>query len=173
MKWLRLCLQTVGALSVLLSVVGATAVAWNFYSPTSARINKATRKDSVFILNWGGISTNQDFKVVASYQSSRSLTGDHLDYYCIDLPKFEVAGPEKDEWHVGPEKNPLLADALDLAVNDARQYGDCVPSAERANSDAVKIMFVSTIVHGHQPTAADIILYDTNHHKLYYVSFKT
>jgi hypothetical protein len=25
----------------------------------------------------------------------------------------------------------------------------------------------------HQATAADIILYDTNNHKLYYVSFKT
>src|ERR1700675_2136296 len=113
MKWLRPCLQIIGALSLVLMAVAAIAVAWGIYNGTSEKFNKATRKDSLFILNWGGISTNQNFRVVASYQSPRSFTGDHLDYYCIDLPKFEVADAEKVEWHDGPEKNPLLAEALE------------------------------------------------------------
>jgi hypothetical protein len=123
-------------------VVAAVVVAWTLHKATSEKVDKATRKHSLFILHRGGISANQDFKVVASYQSSRSLTGDHFDHYCIDLPKFDVPGPEKDEWHDGPEKNPLLADALALAVNAALQYGDCLPTAEKANSDAMKIIYL-------------------------------
>lgn len=172
-KWIRLGLQTVGALSLLLLAAAAVAVALGIYSGTSEKFNKATRKDSLFILNWGGISTNQDFKVVASYQSPRSLTGDHLDYYCIELPKFEVADAEKNEWQDGPENNPLLAEALELAANDARMHGDCFPAAGQVNSEAMKIMFVSVTLHDREPTAADIILYDTQNRKLYYVSFKT
>ena len=173
MKWLRLCLQAVGALSLLLLMIAAVAVMWTLYSTTSEKVDKATRKDALSILNWGGISTSQDFKIVSSYQSSRNVTGDHLDYYCIDLPKFDVSGPEKDSWEDGPEQNPLLAGALELAVNGARQYGGCIPPVEKANSDAMKMMFVSTTVNDHQATAADIILYDKNNHKLFYVSFKT
>jgi len=173
MKWLRLSLQTIGALSLLLLSVAGVVVALSIYSGTSEKFNKATRKDSLFILNRGGISTNQNFKVIASYQSPRSLTGDHLDYYCIELPKFEVADAEKNEWHDGPEKNPLLVEALELAVNDAHMHGECFPPVEKANSEAMKIMFVSVTLHDREPTAAEIILYDTNNSKLYYVSFKT
>jgi hypothetical protein len=173
MKWLRLCLQTIGALSLLLLTVVAFAVALGIYNGTSEKFNKATRNDSLFILNWGGISTNQNFKVVASYQSPKNVTGDHLDYYCIELPTFEAADGQKGQWHDGPEKNPLLAEALKLAVNDARMHGDCFPTAEKANSETMKIMFVSVMLHDREPTAADIILYDTSNHKLYYVSFKT
>jgi len=172
-KWLRLCLQTIGAFSLLLLVAAAVTVAFGIYSGTSEKLNKATRKDSLFILNWGGIPTNQDFKVIARYESPRSFTGDHLDYYCIELPKFEVAEAEKNEWHDGPENDPLLSEALEFAVNDARMHGDCLPTASQANSEAMKIMFVSVTLHDREPTADDIILYDTKNRKLYYVSFKT
>jgi hypothetical protein len=127
----------------------------------------------VFFLDFFLYRTNQDFKVIASYESPRGLTGDHLDYYCIELPKFEIAEAEKDEWHDGPENNPLLSEALEFAVNDARMHGDCFPDASQANSEAMKIMFVSVTLHDREPTAADIIFYDTKNRKLYYVSFKT
>jgi len=150
----------------------AVAVGWTVYSGMSESFNKATPKDSLFILNWGGISTNQNFKVIASYQSKRSFTGDHVDYYCIDLPKFEVADIQKNEWHDGPEENPLLAEALELALNTA-SHSNCLPSVEKANSKAMKIKFVSVALNDRFPTAADIILYDTESGRLYYVSFKT
>jgi hypothetical protein len=56
-KWLRLCLQTIGAFSLLLLVAAAVVVALSIYSGTTEKLNKATRKDSLFILNWGGIPT--------------------------------------------------------------------------------------------------------------------
>jgi len=105
MKWLRPGLQIIGALSLLLFVIAAIVIGSDIYSGMSERFNKATPKDTLFILNWGGIPTNQNFKVIASYQSRRSFTGDHVDYYCIELPKFEVADIQKNEWHDGPEEN--------------------------------------------------------------------
>jgi len=171
MKWLRVGLEIVGAASLL---VGMALVAWIVYGNSSDKVNKATRKDAQFILNGSGLSTNQDYKIISSYESSRSLTGDHLDYYCIELPKFEVAEWAKEEWQNLPEQNPILAAALQLAVNDARQQGgDCIPSAEEANSTAMKLMFLQVVLHSRQATAADIILYDPQKRRLFYVSFKT
>jgi len=170
MKWFRVALEMIGGASLLAVVCFGS---WYLYSNFSEKVNKASRKDAVFILNVGGLSPDQDYRITSSYESSRSFTGDHLDYYCIELPKFEVAEWAKDQWHSGPETDSLLADALELAVNDARQHGGCIPSAQEANSAGMKIMFWQVVLHDRQPTAADIILYDSQKQKLYYVSFKT
>ena len=170
MKWLRLGLEVIGALSL---AAVAILVVLMIREWKVDKVNAATKSDALFILNWGGISTNQDFKVIASYRSSRNITGDHLDYYCLELPRFEIAEPMKDEWHDGPETNPLLAGALELAINSAKGHGDCLPSAEKANSETMKIMFWRVVLYGRQATAADILLYESKTKRLYYVSFKT
>jgi hypothetical protein len=169
MKWLRLALEVVGGLAlVMLAVVGASVV-WQFRQ--SDRINAATKRDARFILNWAGIPTDEDYKVVASYQSSRSFTGDHFDAFCIDLPKFEET--KKTNLREGPETNPLLAEALAFGLNSAHDRVSCIPSPEAANSKAMRIMFSSVLLHDRYPTAADIIVYDPAQKKLYYVSYKT
>jgi hypothetical protein len=91
-------LEIIGAASLLAVVFLGVRIV---YGNSSDRVNKATRKDVQFAPNWGGISTNQDYRIVSSYQSSRSFTGDHLDYFCIELPKFEVAEWAKNQWHDG------------------------------------------------------------------------
>ena len=172
MKWVRLVLQIVGALSVALFVVAAVVIGWGIYTAMSERINKATPGDALFILNWGGIPTNQNYKVVGSYQSRRSFTGDHFDYYCIELPKFEVADSEKNHWHDGPEENPLFAEALEIAVSDAHVRIACFPPFEQVNSKAMKIKLENVTLHDGFPEGADIILYDTERRMLYYASFQ-
>jgi len=171
MKWVRLILQIVGALSLALFVIAAVVIGWDAYTAMSEHINKATPRDALFILNWGGIPTNQNFKVIGSYQSRRSFTGDHFDYYCIELPKFEVADSEKNHWHDGPEENPLLAAALETAASSP--LAPCFPPFEQVNSKAMKIKFESVTLHDGFPEGADIILYDTERRMLYYVSFMT
>lgn len=169
MKWVRRGLEVFGALSLLMLVVLAVLIVYSLRD----KVNTAEKRDAVFILNWGGIPTNQDFKIISSYRSARNITGDHLDYYCIELPRFEVAENEKEQWHDGPETNPVLAEALQLGVDTARLHGDCFPSIDRANSEAMKIMLCSVTLHDRYPTAADIILYDSKTRRLYYVSYKT
>jgi hypothetical protein len=169
MKWLRLSLEAVGGLALLSALIFAGGI----YSDFSEKVNKATRKDVLFVLNWGGLPAEQDYKVVASYQSPRNFTGDHLDYFCIDLPRYEVAQWAKTDWQEAPEQNPLLAEALDLALAAAREHGDCIPSPEEVKTTGTKIMFQKVVLRSHQATAADIILYAPHKRVLYYVSFKT
>ena len=168
MKWLRLGLEIVGALAL----IGLGAAVWVFHDGNSEKANMAKRNDATFVLNWGGISTNQDFHVIGSYRSPRNFNGDHLDFFCIQIENFEVTSQTKDEWRDGPEKDPVLAAALELGINDAREHGDCFPSIEEANSQNMKIMFWSVVLHGRQPTGADILLYDPKKRRLYFVSSK-
>jgi len=168
MKWLRWVLGAIGVLSLLAVTFAGVWV----LRASSERTNADGRNNALFVLKWGGISTNQDFKVTSSYNSARNLTGDHLDYYCIDLATFEVADYAKEQWQDGPEKNPLLADALRSGIEAAREHGNCMPPVEQANSAAMKIMFWSVTLHGRYPSAADIILYPSSR-RLYYVSYKT
>jgi hypothetical protein len=170
MKWLRIALEVIGASSLLMLAIGA---AWFNHDRTAERVGTATQKDVLFVLNWGGISTKQDFRILSSYQSQRSMTGDHLDYYCIELSTFDVADYAKEQWQDGPEKNPPLAEALRLGADDAHQHASCFPSAKEADSEGMKIMFWSVVLHGRQPSAADIILYAPKNRMLYYVSYKT
>lgn len=107
----------------------AIGAAWFIHDITSAKTNidTAKPKDALFILNWGGIPTNQDFRILSSYKSSRNITGDHIDAYCIELSRFEIADYAKEQWQDGPEKNPLLAEALQLGADDAHEHAGCFP----------------------------------------------
>jgi hypothetical protein len=169
LKWVRVRLEIVGGASLIFLAVVAVLIV----QQSSDKVNKAGRKDVLLILTRSGIPTNQDFKLIASYESSTSFTGDHLDYFCVELPRFEIADHTKNEWHDDPEKNPILAEALEQAVNAARQQGGCFPSSEEADSETMKIKFESVLLHDSFPTSADIILYDSKRKKLYYVSYKT
>jgi len=169
MKWLRVGLEIIGALLLILAV----AAGWSAYSGTSEKVNAAKPKDVLFILNWTGISTQQDFKVLASYQSSRNSTAGHLDFYCIELSQFDATAYARTEWEDAPETDPLLVEALEAGVSAAREHNDCFPSATEANSAGIKITFRSVVLNDRHPTSADIILYDPKSSKLYYVSYKT
>ncbi len=78
LKWFRVGLEIFGAVSLI-------GIALFFLWPSSDRHNAASRKDVLRILNQAEISTNQDFKILGSYQSARSFTGDYFDYYCVEL----------------------------------------------------------------------------------------
>jgi len=168
LKWIRIGLEIVGAASLIFLAVVAILI----FQQSRDRVNKAKPKDVFFILNSGGIPTNQELKIIASYESSKTLTGDHLDYYCIELPKFGDLNLAEDKWHDGPETNPIYTEALKEGVNEAHQENSCFPSPEEANSKAMKIMFGDVVVNGLHPIVADITLYDPKNRKLYYVSYK-
>ena len=165
LKWFRVALEIVGALSL----IGIAYFLW----PPSDRLNAASRKDVLRVLNRAEISTNQDFKILGSYQSSRSFTGDYFEYYCIALSKFDIANHgEVRLWNDGPEQNQLLVEALDGGVAEALAHGNCFPSSREANSEAMKMMFSSVFIDGHHPSAAEIFLFDPKNKRLYYVGYK-
>jgi hypothetical protein len=159
-------LQAVGALAILAVLAAA---AWLFL-PLSSK-----SPDATFVLNWAGISPAQNWKVISSHASPRSLTGDHTDYYCIQLEKFEVKDSHTvQQWRDGPEANPLLAEAVKFGAHWANtQSPSCFPSPDRANSKEMKIYIWSTTIHDRRPTAAEIILFEPSTNRLFYVAYKT
>lgn len=170
MKWLRIGLEIVGALALLATAVLAVLI---YRQSFSDRVDAASKRDALYALNWGGISAQQDFRIISSYQSSRNITGDHVDYYCLQLTKFDIEESMKDEWHDGPETDPLLAEALKMAIESTRGHGNCLPSFDKANSPVMKIRFISVVLRDHFATAADILIYEPQTMRLFYVSFKT
>ena len=172
MKVIRALLQIIGALAL---VAFLFIVVWFFLNSPFSPKNASNKNDAVFILNWAGIDKNQDWKIIESSASARNITGDHVDYYCIQLQRFDVDKiPLQEEWRHGPEKDPLLATAVEDAAKWAIYEGSkCFPPPEVANSSSMKIMFWSVTTHGRYPAAAKVILYQPETKRLFYVSYST
>jgi hypothetical protein len=170
MRFLRIFLQCIGALALLLLTAVVTYAFVSFSGPT-----KTTDKgDAVFVLNWAGINTSQNWSVIDASISSRNITGDHADYYCIQLEDIAITQPNPLGWRVGPESNELLISALERAIGWAKQEGaDCFPSFELANSGQMKILFWGMNTHGRDPAGAQVLLLHPSTKQLFYVSFDT
>ena len=97
MSFITKGLQVFGALAFAAVVAVFGYITYIFVSDTD-RTNTATKDSVQFVFNWGGININQDYKVLSSFESQRSLTGDHLDHYCIQITDFSPSGNEKENW---------------------------------------------------------------------------
>lgn len=170
MRLVRIILQCVGALALLLLAAAATYAFVSFSGPT-----KTTDKDeAVFVLNWAGVKTSQNWSVIDGSISARNITGDHTDYYCIQLEDVSITQSNPVQWQFGPEANELLASALEQAISWAKQEGaNCFPSFELANSAQMKILFWGMTTHGRFPAGAQVLLLQPSTKRLFYVSFDT
>ena len=169
MKWLRTGLQIIGAALLALLVAGA----WLIYRDMTEHVNAAGAGDASTILKRIDINPDPSKRVIGSYSSERSFTGDHVDAYCIQLSTFELANDTAKYWHEGPESNPILIDALHWALDDAHIHAPCFPTFEQANSKGVMLRFLSADLHDRMATAAEIVLYEPRTKMLYFVSYKT
>jgi hypothetical protein len=171
MKAVRLILMALGVL-FLTAIVGVAA-AWTYSrSQYSERIDRAGEKDVVIVLNWGGLNRNQPYKVISSYQSQQSFTGDHEDYFCIQITEFRPDARNVTEWVFGEELNSIIADARRLAFKvgePANCFGQILP----ADSSDVAAYIWSIDLHGRFPASANIIFYHRPTNRLLYVSYKT
>jgi len=119
MKILVKILASIGGLAV---TVVAVAVAFYVYQmgPSAEKVNKASKKDVLFILNWGGLENTQGYEVLSSYQSPQTFLPDHLDYYCLQLENFNPNSEEKNTWVFGAEGNSLINEARKLLASSGK-----------------------------------------------------
>lgn len=168
MKLLRVLLQCVGGLAIVVLVVVAVYAFLSFSGPRK----NTSKDDAVFVLNWAGLNPTQNWSVIDGSISARNITGDHADYYCIQLQDISIAEPDRAGWRNGPETNDLLAEALEQSIGWARNEGaSCFPSVELANSDQMRILFWNVVIHGRFPTGAQVLLLYPATKQLFYVSF--
>lgn len=170
MRVIRVILQCVGALALVFIVGVATYAYWAFSGPTK----RTDKDDAVFVLNWAGLNPSQNWTVIDGSGSERNITGDHADYYCIQLEDMTIRERNAGEWQAGPETNEVFASALEQAIQWAKLEGaGCFPSFEAANSQDMKILFVGMHTDGRHPGGAQVLLLQPSTKRLFYVSFET
>ncbi|GAA5171286.1 hypothetical protein [Viridibacterium curvum] len=170
MRYIAKGLQIFGALS-LAAVIAALGYLTYAIASNVDRENVATKRSVAFVLNWGGLSTSQEYKVLSSFESARSFTGDHLDHYCIQISNFSPSDNEKENWQ---QVSSLGSPAKEAAI-EAQKNGNASECFARdiTNSDKTLAYVWSATLHSSRITAYDIILFDPQTKRLLYVSDKT
>ena len=164
-KWMLLIWGAVSLLWVIVTMAMFVYSMRTFGSTGSrAKKDKATAYDVRFILNGCNIGDAKTEKVVHSYVSERSFTGDHVDAYAIKIKPVALSQLEAppsafgEGWVRGDTANPVIRDAVKMATDftnsdDLRWF-----PAETELLSARYYIWVNTIyLHGSRATAADLI----------------
>ncbi|WP_133468028.1 hypothetical protein [Paraglaciecola marina] len=126
----------------------------------------------VFTLNHGNITTEQNFEVIYSQQSPPVFNGDHLDFYCIQLEKFEFQSPKENEWIFGKESNPLFSEAR-KEISRMADIANCFDGETNAESENIASKIWSIHAGRNHLEGAVVIMYHKPTNRLLYVSFQT
>ena len=163
-------LQILGALSLAVILVAVGVLGYSV-ATNGNRINVATKDGVQFVFNWSGLKSNQEYKVLSSFESTRSLTGDHLDYYCIQISDFSPNDNNKENWQpVSSLLNPIKE-----AAHEAQQVGNASQcfGREIANPDNFLAYVWSATLHSKRITGLNVIFFDPQTKRLLYVGYKT
>jgi hypothetical protein len=173
-----------GAISLAGVVAIAGFAAYQFTFGNRAKTDFAAPQNVRFVLNWCNLGESRTEKVIHSYQSSRSFTGDHLDAYAIkilrvtpeELTATNAASPGRT-WHRGDQLPTLLDDAVRFA---AMFLGDgetgeipWFPKEAELRSNQFYVFPQSIYYYGGRPIEADLIFVRPADKMLFYFSAKT
>ncbi len=99
--------------------LGALFAYW--YGPGNKdKIDYAAKEDVRFVLNWCGIGDSNFKKVIHSFSSERSFTGDHFDAFAIEIKHISIDelthNPKNGDtvWHRGDKLDGIIGDAIDF-----------------------------------------------------------
>jgi hypothetical protein len=138
----------------------------------------ATNQDVRFVLNWCRLGDERMEKVVHSYQSARSLLGDHLDAYAIKISHVDEAELVRDDFGTGwfrcDQLDGVLKDAVDFAAGWLhRDDIGWFLTEDELKSDRVYVFPWSIYCHGTHPSAIELIFVRPKDKMVFYMSTKT
>jgi hypothetical protein len=174
-KLSRQLLTVWGAISLLgLIATGG----YLFYSMTIGNTNiegKATKSDVRFVLNWCGLGDQRIEKVLKSYTSARSFTGDHLDAYAIKITNVNLdeltitKGNSHGSWYRMDSLPTVLDEAVSF-VGGWQHETPWFPTEESLRTKGFYVYPWSIYCHGVSPSAAKLIFIDPTEKIVYYIS---
>jgi hypothetical protein len=142
----------------------------------SPKVDFATTNDVQFVFNWGHVPLNQSYRVVHSYRTAASFSGDHLEAYAIQIEAFPeglLEGRERPKWAPGPFTNDFCVKALReaevQAVSDRLTW---FPQADTLNSPAFYVHFEQITLSDDVVYAARVLAYERRSKTLYFISYK-
>jgi len=144
------------------------------------RIDRITPSKAMFVLHWSNIGDKAKIeKILHSFESPRSFTGDHADFYSLKIDKFPEPILQLNDkepvkyWIEGPVNNSILKDAIDaVCVGASSESVAWFPQPTEINSNRFYLSFNTVVIHNQYPTAVQLIAYDRKEKILYYASIK-
>ena len=139
------------------------------------KTDSASPHDVRFVLNWCRLGDDRIEKVIHSYVSARSLTGDHLDAYAIKITHVSIEElTANTDWYRGDQ----LPKTLDEAVSFVgywlgRDEVSWFPRETELRSSEVYVYPWSIHYHGTEPSAAEIIFIRPKDKMVFFFSGKT
>ena len=178
MNRLKAILAVWGGVSGILLIIAVSYLAYGFTIGNKDRLDSASKKDVRFVLNWCELGDKRIESVLHSYQSARSLTGDHLDAYAIKIANVSLSELEKPSHdYVKWTRGDKLAGVLKQGVELISSFADLdklkwFPNLEQLSSDKIYVNSWLIEMHGERPTAAQIIFVNPADKVVYYASVK-
>lgn len=136
--------------------------------------DSASKSDVRFVLNWSELGDERIEKVIKSYESARSFTGDHLDAYAIkitDVSISELSNTRTGTWHQVDSLPEILDDAVSL-IGGWQYEIPWFPSEEKLRNDGFYVYPWSIYCHGVKPRSAQLIFLKPDEKMVYYISVK-
>jgi hypothetical protein len=171
----RLALLIWGALSLACVLVLAGVMVWQ---GNQLRVDRASPKDVRFVLNWCELGEDRIDKVLHSYVSGQSITGDHLEAYAIrvtHLDRTELATAAEENalqsWYRGDRLPPMLAEVV---RNPATSSGEIpwFPSEAELRSANTYVYPWRLLYHGLRLDGVDLIVARPADRTIFYYSSK-
>jgi hypothetical protein len=178
LKIFGIALQIIGALA-LIGIFAVALMVFPWFLPSGPKIDHVTPDKAIFVLNWAQIGDKSKIqRVLHSYESPRSFTGDGINAYCLQIDRFPEEVLRKDDsvrevWLKPPLDDALLMEALKTASMMAHSDNLAwFPSAETLNSNRFYLNFWTIVAHNHMVTTVQLIAYDREERKIYYADAK-
>ena len=166
-----------GAISLVGVIVIIGYLAYSMTLGNENIENKATKSDVRFVLNWCGLGDQRIEKVVHSYTSARSFTGDYLDAYEIKITNVTVDelinenDSKPGHWY-RMDSLPTVLDQAVTFVGGWQHETPWFPTEEKLRKKDFYVYPWSIYCHGVTPTAAELIFVNPTEKKVYYVGSK-
>ncbi len=174
MKYIKIILAIWCGFAGLLLLFFSGMFAYNIYFSNHTQHNIATDQDVRFVLNWPGLGDERMTTVLNSYESARSMTGDHLDAYEIQtsgIAESELQDPKA--WERGDQLEGVIKEGVLLATSFVDLHSlSWFPGRAMIMSNEIYVYSWSVYFHGKQATAAKLIFAKPSDNKIFYVSIK-
>jgi hypothetical protein len=143
---------------------------WIFTPWSDVRLDRATREDVRFVVNWTELGEQRVERVLRSYQSARHFTGDHFDAFAIRLNS--LSAPElasNPRWVRGDRADDVIKKAVEFVTSTPAEL-NWLPSGEAFLTEGYYIWRGRVELNGDDVTAAAVIFAHPASQTVFYVS---
>ncbi|MFD0793815.1 hypothetical protein ACFQZX_09305 [Mucilaginibacter litoreus] len=173
--WHRI-LITWGAICLAGIVLFVSYIAYSLTFGNKTSIDEASKSDVRFVLNWCGLGDNRINKVIKSYASPTSLTGDHLDAYSIKITDVTLSELQKENitmgrWYRCDSLPKTLDDAIEFMAGFEAEIS-WFPKEQDLRTKNFYVYPWSMGYHGVRPYSAQLIFLNPKDKIVYYIDGK-